>query len=131
MNFTDYFEDLFNNMEDDVRKVFGEIKTMVNRPKANIIGLEDRYEIQLAVPGIDKSDVKIEIDEHGLTISSNREPVTGNTYLKHEFDYGLFMRKFRIPSDVDRDNVQARYENGVLYLTLLKVAKDKRTINVD
>jgi HSP20 family protein len=131
MNFSDYFDDIFSNMEGDVRKVFGEIKTMVNRPKANIIRYDDYYEVQLAVPGITKEDVKVEIDEHGLTISCEKPTGDDKKYLKQEFDYSNFIRKFRIPSDVDRDQVQATYKDGILVLRLNKVEKNKRTVNVD
>jgi HSP20 family protein len=91
-------------------------------PSANIAEHADDFRIELAIPGIKKEEVKIEVDNRLLTISGERkeEKVEGVNYSRKEFSYGKFKRTFRLPLTVDADNIAAKFENGVLLLIVPK-----------
>jgi HSP20 family protein len=104
-------------------------------PKADIIENEKSFEIQLAVPGMKKDDFKIDLKMNELTVSGERKRVEekeGKYYSSFQTEYGSFSRTFVLPEDVDVDHIGAKYENGILALTLPKDEKKllKTTIEV-
>lgn len=100
-------------------------------PAVNVKETEDGYELEVAVPGMNKSDFKVEFDHDVLTISSekehkNEEEGKDGKYTKREFRYQSFKRSFLLPEGkVDGEKIQARYENGILYLNLPKKEEAK------
>lgn len=87
----------------------------------NIVKTENGFEIQLALPGIDKSNVEIFIQEGILNIKS-RESESKNedrNYKLKQFDYSKFEKSFEISDDIDVDNINATYNEGILTLTLV------------
>lgn len=104
-------------------------------PAVDISEDEKSYEIHLAVPGMKKSDFKIELTNGKLTISGERkkeEKKEGRNFHSIETQYGAFRRSFFIPEDVLEDSVEASYEDGLLKMTLPKKEKkiNKATIEV-
>lgn len=92
-------------------------------PAVNIKDLEAQFEIELAVPGIKKSDFEIEVEDGLLSISSSleEEQVTEKgKFTRREFSYNSFKRTFTIPDSVDPSNIEAQYSDGVLQLRLPK-----------
>lgn len=92
-------------------------------PAVNIKDLEAQFEIELAVPGIKKSDFEIEVEDGLLSISSSleEEQVTEKgKFTRREFSYNSFKRTFAIPESVDPSNIEAQYSDGVLQLRLPK-----------
>lgn len=112
--------------------------TSTTIPSVNIRETADNYEVEVAAPGMEKKDFKVTLDDNLLTISSskqhNQEKKEGN-YTRQEFSYQSFQRSFELPKNVvDGDKIVARYENGLLHLTIPKKeeAKQKspRTIEI-
>jgi len=106
-------------------------------PSVNILDKEQIFEIELAVPGYDKEDFAISIDENRLSISTKKEEdkkEVNLNYTQREFQKYSFKRLFDLPKSVDQDGVKASYENGILKFVLPKkvadVAKEKRTISL-
>jgi HSP20 family protein len=108
-------------------------------PAVNVKETADTYEVEMAAPGMNKEDFKIELDNNMLTISSEsrteNEEKDGDRYARKEFSYQSFQRSFQLAKEVvDSDNIQAKYENGVLKLSIPKreEAKQKpaRLINI-
>lgn len=100
-------------------------------PAVNIREDEKNYFLDLAIPGIDKKDLKIDINEDVLTISSevkseNEENRDG--YKRKEFSYSSFCRSFYIPENADKDKIEAGYKDGVLSVTLPKHEEEKSKI---
>src|SRR5690242_17962863 len=96
-------------------------------PAVNIKETGDNFEVEVAAPGMTKDDFRIQLDGNTLTISSEKEQVNeaeegeDNRYTRKEFSYQAFQRTFVLPKDVvDAENIQARYENGLLKLTIPK-----------
>lgn len=101
-------------------------------PAVNIKEREKDFVIELAVPGIKKENIEIELEKDILTVSSNLEKEKIE-YTKHEFEYSNFKRSFSLPKTIDVENIQAEYVNGILYLTIAKKkeeVKPKRNITI-
>ncbi|MDP3002489.1 MAG: Hsp20/alpha crystallin family protein [Bacteroidales bacterium] len=100
-------------------------------PAVNIREDEKNYILELAVPGIDKKDLKIDINEDVLTISSETKIETEENkdgYKRKEFSYSSFCRSFYIPENVNRDNIEANYKDGILTVGLPKHEVEKNKI---
>ncbi len=105
--------------------------TSTTMPSVNIRETADNYEVEVAAPGMEKKDFKITLDGNLLTISSSKQQSneeTNDRYTRREFSYQAFQRSFELPKDVvDEDNINARYENGLLYLSIPKKEEAKKS----
>lgn len=92
-------------------------------PAANVIESNDEYIIKMAVPGFNKKDIIIDVDQKVLKISSKKtsEPNALETVLRKEFSVDAFERKFELPDSIDSDKIEATYKNGVLSLCIPKM----------
>jgi HSP20 family protein len=95
-------------------------------PAVDIAEDEKSYEIQLALPGMKKSDFKIDLVDRKLTVSGERkhqEKKEGKNFHSVETQFGSFKRSFFLPEDVLEDHVEASYQDGLLTLVLPKKEK--------
>jgi HSP20 family protein len=104
----------------------------VNFPKIDIWEDEEKYVVEAELPGFDKKDIDINVTDDILTIKASRkkeEEKKDKNYYYAERSYGEFVRSVRLPSEVDKKSIKAKYNNGVLELTLPKTkeAKEKTT----
>ncbi len=116
--------------DDDFLPVFSDRTSSM--PAVNIKEDEKRFALELAVPGIDKKDLKIDISEDILTISSEaRNEVEENRdgYKRKEFSYSSFCRSFRIPENVNKEKIEANYKDGILTVGLPKAEEEKSKIS--
>ena len=105
-------------------------------PKVDILEDEKAYEIHMAVPGLNKEDFKIDLNDNFLTISGERKftrEKKENNYHSIETQYGNFSRSFSLPENVDVNKINAKYNNGILELVIPKDEKKvlKATIKVE
>ena len=94
-----------------------------NTPAVNVEESEKAYNIEVAVPGLDKKDFSVNVDNDVLTISSkneNKKEEKKDGYLRREFSYNSFSRSFTLPEHVEADKIKATYKNGVLNVELPK-----------
>ncbi len=94
-------------------------------PSVNISEEQKAYEVSVAVPGLDKKDIKIEVQDGYLRIYSEKQyqnEEREKNWLRREFGYACFQRIFQIPESADPDKVEASLKNGVLSI---KIAKKK------
>ncbi len=94
-----------------------------NRPAANIIDNEKDFTIDLAVPGMNKEDFNIKLEDDVLSISvvkKEEEVKEERNFTRREFRYDEFSRSFTLPEIVDQENIKADYNNGVLSVVLPK-----------
>lgn len=94
-------------------------------PAINVKETNDNFEVEVAAPGMGKKDFKVELNGNMLTISSEKrnewQETENEKYSRREFSYQSFQRTFQLPKDVvDEDKIQAKYENGLLHLTIPK-----------
>jgi len=133
----DFFSSEFND--------FSKFRQAVNLPKVNIAELENAYRIEMAAPGYEKEDFKIDLDNDILTLSAENkdEALEENkndeaqklSYTKKEFHYSNFKRSFTLPETADVENISAKYENGILVVEIAKkeeaVLKPKKSISIE
>jgi len=104
----------------------------VNFPKIDIWEDDEKYVLEAELPGFDKKDIDVNISDDVLTIRATRkkeEEKKDKNYYYAERSYGEFVRSVRLPAEVDKKGIKAKYNNGVLELTLPKTkeAKEKTT----
>ena len=94
------------------------------KPAANVSEDENKYNIELALPGFSKEEVSIKFEEEVLTVTAGHQPkedVKGPKYTWNEFGFkSKYERSFQLPETVDADNISAAFENGILLIALPK-----------
>jgi HSP20 family protein len=102
---------------------------MIKVPAANISEDKDHYEVSLAAPGMKKEDFNIDVEGNVLTISSEKEEKKeehDERYSRKEYNYTSFSRSFTLPDWVNKDKIDASYENGLLRVNLPKTEEGKK-----
>ncbi len=103
--------------------------TNTTLPAVNIKEDEDGFEVEMSAPGLDKKDFKIELNNSVLTISSEKkvenETKEGQQFTRREFSYQSFCRSFSLPETVEGEKIGAKYENGILRLSIPKKEEAK------
>jgi HSP20 family protein len=115
-NWMDEFfnHNLGNVMNDD---------TSALRPDVNVKETDDSYVMEVAAPGLEKSDFNIQVEDGGLTLSAERKSRTEENeekYLRREFQYSSFSRSFTLPENVKLEDISAKYTDGVLHVSVPK-----------
>jgi len=121
-----YMPDIF---EDNFSPVLSNGNTL--KPAVNIREDDKNYVLDFAIPGIDKKDLKIDMNEDVLTISSetkNDSEESKDGYRRKEFSYKAFSRSFYIPENVNREKIEANYKDGILTVVLPKQEEEKNKI---
>jgi|UniRef100_A0A7V3RFD2 HSP20 family protein len=104
--------------------------TEVFTPAVNISETDKSYEFEVELPGMKREDVELSIDDGVLTISGEKKEERKEEkkeYKKFERSYGKFERTFSLPKNIDENNVSAKFENGVLNISILKSPESKST----
>ncbi len=93
-------------------------------PSVNIKENSDAFTVEVAAPGFEKGDFKIELNLNTLSISSEKkvenETREGEVFTKREFSYQSFSRSFTLPQIADGDSIEANYQNGILTVLIPK-----------
>lgn len=102
------------------------------RPAVNILESADGFELQLTAPGFEKSEFKIVVENGLLTVSAEKsasaDAPADEKWHRREFRTAPFSRSFRLPESVDADKLEARFEQGILSLSLVKKEEAKPVI---
>lgn len=96
-------------------------------PAVNVIDNDKNYEIEVAAPGLKKDQFNITVENGLLTISGNstsEEETKEKNYTRKEFTTKSFTRSFTLPESVDEEGIKAKYEDGVIHLSLAKKEKE-------
>lgn len=121
-NFSDLLEELFNDNWSRPLQRDG------FNPAVDIVEHDTNYELHVNLPGMSKDDIQIQLEDNRLVISGERkyqiedksEEGAKPRYHRIESGYGSFKRSFTLSNEIQRDNIQAKFENGVLVVTLNK-----------
>lgn len=123
------FPSLVEGLLSDYDQNTGYLKTS---PAINIYETENEFSIELAVPGLQKENIKINVVDKTLKISAEKTTETSTEetsqkikLIKKEFNFSSFEKSFKLPISVDSDNIEATYDNGVLKLALPKKEEGK------
>jgi HSP20 family protein len=121
-----YMPNFFN---DDFFPVLSRSTSSV--PAVNVREDDKNFTLEVAIPGIDKKDLKIDVNEDVLTISSeskSESEESRNGYKRKEFSYSAFSRSFYVPENVNREKIEANYKDGILTVGLPKQEEEKNKI---
>lgn len=121
VSFNDMFENFFNGDAD--LQLSGEA---FFRPSVDVIENEKGFEVDVAVPGIKKDEIKLDISNNELMISGERKSKREESNEKYhlgEIRYGKFSRTFRLPENVDKEKIEAKFEDGILKVYIPKSAE--------
>jgi HSP20 family protein len=92
-------------------------------PTVNVIENDKDFKLEMAVPGMEKKDFRIHVENDMLTVSSEKKEETNEkkeNYTRREFSFSSFSRSFRLPENCLPDKIDAKYEDGILKLVLPK-----------
>ncbi|WP_299817951.1 Hsp20/alpha crystallin family protein [uncultured Pontibacter sp.] len=136
--FSDFFGDVDRFFDNDLMRMpaqFGR-QLMGNMPATNIRENESDYSIEVAAPGMAKEDFNIDLTEGVLTISCQKESENkedNDNYTRREYNYSSFRRSFHLPESINEDDIKARYQDGILHITVPKGQEEvqlKRKIEI-
>ena len=119
-----YLDDVFDDF------MFPTMKDEFGKMKCDIYEKDGAYHLEMDVPGFDKKDVQIEIDDNDyLTITAEKntedtEEDEKKNYIRKERNYGKYQRSFYV-GGVDKENIQANFENGILKISMPKKEEEK------
>ena len=100
-------------------------KTNSSAPALNIVETDKEYIVEMAVPGVTKDDFCVTVDKHDRLIvtvenRSNEEHERKGKFLRREFSYSQFQQTLILPENVNKDEIHASQNNGVLTITIPK-----------
>ncbi|MEO9804749.1 MAG: Hsp20/alpha crystallin family protein [Reichenbachiella sp.] len=115
-SFGNFFDDLFK--DDFLPSYIGNAV-----PAVNVSEEKDQFKIEVAAPGMEKGDFKLNLDHNVLTISCEKkkeDEMKDKKYTRREFSYTSFRRSFTLPESVNGDKIDAGYNDGILKIKLPK-----------
>ena len=117
-DFSEY-DDFFNtNISNFVGSDF-----VSSNPSVNVVESDENFKIEVAAPGLEKKDFSLSLENDQLVIESTKKEekeVKEEKFTRREFNYASFKRNFQLPETVDANKIAAKYENGILNITLPK-----------
>ena len=117
-----------SNLFNQIDRWFDNISINPNiwKPSFEVLDMDTSYRVRAELPGMDKKDVNIEIQNDVLTISGEKKYNNENLDSNYsEFSYGEFSRSFNLPDDVKGNNIKASMRNGILALEIPRSKKIK------
>ncbi len=126
-NVSNWLDDVFNRELPSV--LTSNFNPGMSLPKVNIKETADAFMVEMAVPGLKKSDFHIDLDNQVLPIYTETKEESEHKdeqYTRREFGYSSFKRTFKVPETVNDEKINASYENGVLGILLPKKEEAKQ-----
>lgn len=119
--------DLFN--DDLFDNIFGFVPaTKDSVPTVNIIEEKENYRLEIAAPGLEKDDFKIDLHNDVLTVSAEKKQENeekNKKFLRREFSYCSFKRSFTLPETINEEKIEAMHKNGILTVIIPKKEEAK------
>ena len=124
---TDIFQSNFDNVLQEILNPQSIQENHVNLPKMNIYEDENSYLIKTVIPGVDKKDISLSLDNNTLVIfgTTSQENNEKLTRLRSEISFKDFKRRISLPKDSDRQSISANLINGILEIVIKKKQKIK------
>lgn len=115
-NFNDIVDEFFNNSSSNYRKDSF-------MPSVDVSETDSQFEVSVELPGLKKEDINVDLEKGRLTISGERKfknEEEGKNFHRLETQYGKFSRSFYLPDTIDDESISAKYEDGILNITIKK-----------
>lgn len=123
--FGNFFDNFFNR---DFFEIFAD-EFSNQKPSVNISETENAFQIAVAAPGLKKEQFELNVVDDQLNISAKSESKVETeekgAFTRREFNFTSFSRTFTLPDVVNKDEIDAKYENGILNITLPKLEEAK------
>ncbi len=126
----DFFDTMFSDFFAPFTMVDNENPQQQTSPKVDIYEKENCIHIDAELPGVNKEDISVDIKGKFLTLSGERkkdETVEKKDLYRRECRYGAFKRSFTLPFEVKNENIEARFDNGILKLTITRPKEEEST----
>ena len=126
-SFSSWFDNFFDNSLGT--EFLSNFNTGITLPAVNIKETNNEFILELAIPGMKKSDFIIDVENKVLSISSevkSENEEKNEIYTRREFGYSSFKRTFTLPDSIESDKVKASYKDGILIVTLPKREEAKQ-----
>lgn len=124
---------IFRPFESIIDEIFNGTKSLAKSngftPNIDIAETDTHFEITVEVPGVKKEDIKLSLDKNILAIKGERaleNKEEGKNYHRIETSYGSFTRSLTLPDDINGDSIEAKYENGLLNISIEKAEEKRR-----
>lgn len=132
-NFLTPFEKMFDSMFEDAYPEVAEtvgVNPFSNSayPKVNVYEYEDKVDVVAEIPGIDKKNLSVDVEDGVMTIKGSKHGFDENkdaTVLRRELKHSAFERKFSLGESLDGDNIKANFKDGILSIEVPKVEPTK------
>lgn len=133
----------FGTIDNLMKEIFKDVPQSLSRtvreevlyyPPVNIINKKEAFVLDLLVPGYSKEDFKVKLEDNTLTVSAetkDNSPAEGEAFIRKEFSAKAFKRSFNIDHKIDNGAITAKYENGILKLTLPKKVEETSTQEIN
>lgn len=126
--FDKIFDDAFRGANGDLYKSFGiDPFSKASYPKVNVVAYDDRVTIEAEIAGYSKKDIEVQVEEGllsiiGKTSHKNDNESTDNTgtHILRELKRGSFSRSFRLSEELDADNIEATFKDGILTINITR-----------
>ncbi|WP_372754697.1 Hsp20/alpha crystallin family protein [Labilibaculum sp.] len=97
-------------------------------PRANILEEDDRFLIELFIPGFSKKEVAIKVEDGLLKITGEKPELEGRNFVRREFSASKVNRSFKLSKQIDQDQISAEFCDGILLVNLQKKKMDEPKI---
>ena len=117
------------NLQREINRLFSNVgeTTTLDYPAINVWQEDNSIIVTTELPGIDPEEIDISVTGATLTLSGTNKADSikeGETYLRQERELGNFQRNFQLPFHVDSQKIEAKYEKGILQITLPRLKED-------
>ena len=130
----------FGSLQEEINRLFDDFwgnapaatgdggQPAVFRPRVDLSETDDAFQISAEMPGLTEDEIEVNVTDDVLSVKGEHKAETekkDERYHVRERSYGAFQRSFRLPANADAEKVSARFENGVLHLTVPKTEQAK------
>ena len=131
--FDKMFDQIINSQFPEIEKQIG-VKPFQGTayPKVNVYEYDDKVGVIAEIPGLDKKDLMIEVEDGKLTISGDKHgtfDVKGAKVIRRELKTSSFKRSFTLGEELDGDSIDANFKDGILSISIPKIAPTKPKVN--
>ncbi len=127
-------QERFNRLFEEFERRIPELREFRFTMPLDVIDEGDKYRILVDLPGFNKEDIEVYFENGDLVIRAERKEEKeeeGRDFIKRERRYGLFSRRVTLPADVEKENVKAKYNNGILEIEIPKKFKERKKISIE